>query len=476
MPPGVRTLVRKTWRTFVSIETGVVLLILVVILSAVGMIVLQRPTTRPEEFQRAYSPLALRVLDTLGLTDLFHAWWFLGLVLLVSLCIVAATIDRFQNRWRYFSRPYKFPEEAFRRTLPLQRSLLLADREGGAETGLLAAERALRAQGFAPERITRGKQFGIFAERHRIADLAVYIVHASLLLIFLGTLMNGLWGWHCTITLHQGQASDVVQLRNGGVHTLAFSIRCDGSGQATSHTGPAENAWSRLAVVDSGRELLKREILVDDSLNYGGVRFSQSSFASYDTVDRLVLTATPRASSGLARELGMAVDDAVALDPDWTVRLADISPTAAHADLKANDPAAHLVVTAKKTGKTLDLWLGQPGSTASIEPLPWQFQIKGLQVSHIMGLEASHEPGQWGVWAGVVLMAIGLSFAYFLAHERYWVVPIKDLRTGKVSLWIGGSANRTRIGFEARFRDVASEIEKEMKVVSAERATRYSLC
>jgi cytochrome c biogenesis protein ResB len=229
-------------------------------------------------------------------------------------------------------------------------------------------------------------------------------------------------------------------------------------------------------VVDSGRELLKREILVDDSLNYGGVRFSQSSFASYDTVDRLVLTATPRASSGLARELGMAVDDAVALDPDWTVRLADISPTAAHADLKANDPAAHLVVTAKKTGKTLDLWLGQPGSTASIEPLPWQFQIKGLQVSHIMGLEASHEPGQWGVWAGVVLMAIGLSFAYFLAHERYWVVPIKDLRTGKVSLWIGGSANRTRIGFEARFRDVASEIEKEMKVVSAERATRYSLC
>src|SRR5208337_192223 len=184
MAVDLRALGHKTWRTVASIQTGVVLLILVVILSAAGTIVLQRPATDPDEMQSAYSPQALRILDAVGLTDVFHAWWFLGLILLVSLCIVAASIDRFPNSWRYFSRPYKYPDASFRRALHPQKSLAIADEE----SGLVAAERALHSLGFKPERVipkdAREAHFGIFAERHRISELAVYIVHASLLLIF----------------------------------------------------------------------------------------------------------------------------------------------------------------------------------------------------------------------------------------------------------------------------------------------------
>ena len=110
-----RSFPQRVWRTVASIQTGVVLLILVVIFAAVGTIVLQRPVTEPDEMQTAYSPQALRILDKVGLTDVFHSWWFLGLVLLVSVSIVAASIDRFPNSWRYFSRPYKYPDESFRR-------------------------------------------------------------------------------------------------------------------------------------------------------------------------------------------------------------------------------------------------------------------------------------------------------------------------------------------------------------------------
>jgi cytochrome c biogenesis protein len=98
---------------------------LVVILSAVGTIVLQRPVTEPDEMQNAYSPQALRILDAVGLTDVFHAWWFLGLVALVSLSIVAASVDRFPNSWRYFSRPYKYPDDSFRRALRPQKALAI---------------------------------------------------------------------------------------------------------------------------------------------------------------------------------------------------------------------------------------------------------------------------------------------------------------------------------------------------------------
>ena len=51
-----RAVGHKTWRTIASIQTGVVLLILVVTLAAVGTVVLQRSATESDEMQSAYSP------------------------------------------------------------------------------------------------------------------------------------------------------------------------------------------------------------------------------------------------------------------------------------------------------------------------------------------------------------------------------------------------------------------------------------
>src|SRR5271166_2738909 len=217
-----KSVARKIWQAFASIKTGVILLIMVVILAAAGTIILQRPVTDPDEMQRAYSPQALRLLDSTGLTDVFHAWWFLGLMVLVSLCIIAASIERFPNAWRYYSRPYKYPEPSFRRALHPQKSIAIDDEE----TGLVAAERALHSVGLKPERVVREDHFAVFAERHRISEMAVYIVHASLLLIFLGWIVDGVYGWRGSLNLNEGQTSNVIELRDGRTRKLPFSVRC----------------------------------------------------------------------------------------------------------------------------------------------------------------------------------------------------------------------------------------------------------
>src|SRR5207302_951814 len=175
---------RKSWQTLSSIKTGVVLIILVVIFSAAGTVILQRPMTEADDMARAYSPAMLRFLDVTGLTDIFHARWFVALMILVSLSIIAASLQRFPNAWRYFSRPYKSPDETFRRALPVQAQIAIADHDE--EHGLSAAERAFRHLGLSSERIVRPNSFSLFAERNRISEMGVYIVHASLLLIFLG--------------------------------------------------------------------------------------------------------------------------------------------------------------------------------------------------------------------------------------------------------------------------------------------------
>jgi len=468
MTVNLRALVNKTWRTISSIQTGVVLLIVVVILSAAGTIVLQRPTTEPDEMQRAYSPQVLRILDAVGLTDVFHSWWFLGLLLLVSLCIVAASIDRFPNSWRYFSRPYKYPDESFRRASHPQKSLAIADEE----SGLVAAERALHAMGFKPERVVREDHFGIFAERHRISELAVYVVHASLLLIFFGTVVDGLWGWRGYLNLSEGQTSNVVGLRDGTTRTLPFAIRCDGAGQENYKDGSPKKWWSKLAVVEDGRDVQKKEIVVNDPLLHSGVRFYQSSYGPNGKVDKLLLFATPSNGSGKKREIGLTVNDTVSLDADTTVRFAEFFPDFAVRDGQVyrrsnqlGDPAAHLVVTSKKAGKDFDVWFPEMNEIADNSKAPYQFQPIDLKMGHYTGLQVSHEPGQWGVWAGVVLMGIGLAIVFYVVHMRFWVVPVCDRKTGNCSLWIGGSANRNRDAFEQRFNHLVALVEEELKPI-----------
>jgi cytochrome c biogenesis protein len=380
MSLGPRSIFRKTWRTVASVEAGVVLLILVVILSAVGTIVLQRPVTSADEMQSAYSPQVLRILDAVGLTDVFHSWWFLGLLFLVSLCIVAASIDRLPHRWRYFSSPYRYPDEGFRRANRPQKSLALVNAKAFEESSLVAAERALQSKGYNPERVVRQDHIGIFAEHHRISELAVYIVHSSLLLIFFGAIVDGLWGWRGTMNLNEGQSSNVVAMRDGETRTLPFYLRCDAAGEENYKDGTPKRMWSKLAVVKAGQDVQKKEIVVNDPLLSSGFRFYQSSYGTNGTL------------------------------------------------------------------------------------------------GHFTELEVSHEPGQWVVWSGVVLMGIGLAFVFYLVHMRIWVVPVRDPKTGKLSLWIGGSANRNRDGFEKRFNDLVASIENELKPLTCsapDGATRF---
>jgi cytochrome c biogenesis protein len=468
MPVGAQTFRHKIWRTIASIQTGVVLLILVVILSAVGTVVLQRPVTEPEEMQNAYSPQALKILNAVGLTDVFHSWWFLGLVFLVSLSIVSASIDRFPNSWRYFSRPYKYPDDSFRRALHPQKSLAITDEE----SGLVAAERALHEMGYKPERVVREDHFGIFAERHRISEMAVYIVHASLLLIFFGTIVDGIWGWRGELNLNEGQSSNIVELRDGKTRTLPFAIRCDSAGQENYQDGTPKKWWSKLVVVKDEQDIKKKEIVVNDPLLYSGVRFYQSSYGPTGKVDKLMLAATAKDDPSKKQELGLALNDTAVLDADTTVRFAEFFPDFAVRDgqvyKKSNqleNPAAHLIVTSKKAAKDFDIWFPAMEEVADNSKSPWQFQATDLKMGHFTGLQVSHEPGQWGVWSGVVLMGVGLAFVFYVIHMRFWIVPVRDPKTGKFSLWIGGSANRNRDAFEQRFGDLVASIEKELKPI-----------
>ncbi len=98
-------------------------------------------------------------------------------------------------------------------------------------------------------------------------------------------------------------------------------------------------------------------------------------------------------------------------------------------------------------------------------------------MGYYTGLEVSHEPGQWGVWAGVILMCVGLTFVFYIAHTRFWAVPVRDEK-GNLVLWVGGTVNRNRDAFGQRFQELTEKITlelKEMKPAAASQAQVASI-
>jgi cytochrome c biogenesis protein len=469
MPRKHASFFREIWRTLASIKTGVILLILVVILSAAGTLILQRPMTDADEMQRAYSPQVLRVLDAVGLTDVFHSPWFILLLVLVSLSIIAASLDRFPKAWRYFSHPYKSPDDSFRKAVPLHRQFSIPDEE----TGLVASERALHKMRFRPERVVGTERISLFAERNRMSEMAVYIVHASLLLIFLGGIVDGVFGWRGYVSLVPGQQTNQVSVSGRGSRQLPFSLRCDGAGQENYADGSPKRWWSKLAVLKNGRELQKKEIAVNDPLVFGGVRFYQSSYGATGQLDKLLLTATRR-SDGKTADISLSEGQSIELDPETSVRLAQFIPDYVVADGQVyarsqspENPAVQMFVDSKKTGKSVEVWLPPIEGFAHNQEAPYSFQPRELQLQYYTGLQVSHEPGQWAVWAGCLLMGIGLATAFYLVHMRIWVVPVRDAQGG-LSLWLGGMSNKNREAFQDKFARLADLVEEEIKHARSE--------
>ncbi len=456
---------RKIWQTLGAIKTGVVLLILVVIISAAGTIILQRPATEADEMQRAYSPQVLRLLDAVGLTNVFHAWWFVLLLSLVSLSIIAASVQRFPNAWRFYSRPYKSTDETFRNALPNHVLIPIKDEQDA----LSAAERAFKKAGFKPEHIVRENSFSLLGERNRFSEMAVYIVHASLLLIFLGGIVDALYGWRGFVTLNRGQQSSQVETQNGSKRDLGFAVRCDGAGQENYADGTPKRWWSDLVVLDKDQPVLRKQIVVNDPLVYRGIRFYQASYGNSGKLDKLVLTAASRDGKA-SQDITIAPDQTVSLDPDTTVRLAEFIPDyvvrdgqiyARSADVE--NPAAHLVVESKKSGQSINFWMPAIPGFEQNASSPYFFEGKDLQMAYFTGLEVSHEPGQWSVWAGVLLMGLGLAVVFYLVHMRVWAAPVRDGK-GHLMLWIGGTANKNKDAFQLRFRNIVEELQAELKV------------
>jgi cytochrome c biogenesis protein len=465
MAGQARSTRQQFWQVLGSVRTGIILLILSGLAVLAGTLILQRPITEPAKLHQAYSPQTLRLLDTLRLTDVFHSWWFVLLLSLLSANIVVASVDRFPVAWRYFSRPLRRAEPHFFASLAMKQAIPLR----ASQVDMEKVELAFRRAGWKPECVSDDQgSVSLFAERFRFARMAPFVVHASLLLILAGGIIDSVWGYKGFISLGQNESTNQLELGDGTHKALPFAIRCEGAGQENYADGTPKRWWSRLTVLENGREVQQKEIAVNDPLTYRGLRFYQASYGATGDVAGVKLLATPK-SGGAKQEFWLKLDEAAPLGNEATIRISHFVPDFVvvenHIESRSDqpvNPAVEISVQSKQAGEN-KLWLFPkfPEFTHSNDT-GFDFRVEDVQMGYFTGLQVSHEPGQWAVWAGVLLMGVALALVFYFVHVRLWALPVDDGQ-GRRVLWLGASASKNREDFERRFRALADTVAQELK-------------
>ncbi|HXV21468.1 MAG TPA: cytochrome c biogenesis protein ResB, partial [Desulfuromonadales bacterium] len=88
-----RNAITALWDFFCSLKLTIITLILLAATSIIGTVVQQGRT--PQEYLQVYSESTFRLFETLGFFDMYHSWWFLALLGLFSINLIACSIKRF---------------------------------------------------------------------------------------------------------------------------------------------------------------------------------------------------------------------------------------------------------------------------------------------------------------------------------------------------------------------------------------------
>ncbi|MDT5122985.1 MAG: cytochrome c biosis protein [Acidobacteriota bacterium] len=460
-----------------SVRFGVTLLVLLVIGSMIGMLVMQQSVEGFDKYFAELTPSQQLLYGKLGWFDIYHIWYFNALLLVLSLNIVLASIDRFPKAWTFISRP-KLDASANWLRGQEQSAVLKLEGESRQSVAARIAESS-RSIGFKSKVTEKGTRTFVFAQKNVLNRLGAYAVHVALLTIFTGGFLTAQFGSTGMMWIKPGASSSTM---TESVHDLdqqkpvtlqlPFEVYCtDIQQKLIRNDGPitADNTvdWlSRIKIkdADGAHEAL---VHMNQPFDYRGYRFFQASFAPLGKARTATVRLTPE-KGGAPLDVTIPRDGSATLPDGTVVALADF-----RADFSAgpeedgdtsdySNPAAILKVKTPQ-GQTENAFAFSPAmaENAPIAKKPvggYTYRLIDFErVPFMHALSIQHDPGSPVVYLGFLLLALTLVNVFFFSHQRIWAL-IEEKASGSYEVTMGGNTNRNRLAFEGRFKRLAKMI------------------
>lgn len=485
-----------------SVRFGVVQLCILVVLAMTGMIIIQQNVNGFDAYFAALTPAEKLVYGWLGLFDIYHSWYFNFLLLLLSLNIVLASIDRFPSAWSYISTPKL---NATHDWLLNQKQNATINVAGKNEKEVAEKiSRVFRANGFKPN-ITESKTIFyptdaggkkdfsktenktnliVFGESGKWNRLGAYIVHVALLTLFLGHFVALQSGFDADVRMMPGQVTNEIQMIEFNLDkqerynvALPFTITCtdieqnliDPKGSIAINN--TLDWHTRINIDDPQYGKIDADVSLNKPFSYRGYRFFQASAITLGSARNMTLELTPQNGGqplavNLARNGSANLPDGTKVDyeaffPDFTFNQ-EGKPDTRSAEY--NNPAVVLNVTSP-TGEKNKVFAFAANLSDKIPvgapKAGYKWRLKEFEKSplaHVLSIKYDPFNAAFVAWYIGGFGLIGaLCFVFFLSHKRIWAMIDSPGENG-FEIVLGGNTNRNEQGLEDKFKKLVGDL------------------
>lgn len=467
-----------------SVRLGVTLLVVLVLLSMIGMLIMQQNVDGFDKYYAELQPSQKLLYGTLGFFDIYHAWYFNLLLLVLSLNIVLASIDRFPTAWRFIKHKKLESGRKFLESQQQHASLTIEETDKASARERVAG--AFKSMGLRPTITEKNDRVYVFGERGAWNRLGAYTVHVALLTIFMGGFLTAQFGREGQMPLAPGvSTSQMTNLQfNLDEITrvpmeLPFTVTCtDIQQKLINKDGSilANNTIDWLTRIRITDETGTREGLVhlNQPLDYRGYRFFQASFIARGSARNIKLQLTSEANGStenvsIERGGSAQLQDGTRIDfvdffPDF--RIISGKPGTESDDYK--NPAAILKLTTP-AGQQLQAYAFAKelpsGAPVGAPVGGYKFRMVDFEkvpYAHILSVQK--DPGKTPFYLGGGLLILTLCGVFFFSHQRVWTL-VEQREDGKgFDVVMGGNTNRNKLGFEDRFKKLINEIKGQPAV------------
>jgi cytochrome c biogenesis protein len=453
------------WRFFCSVKLSIVLLLSLALTSIIGTLIPQNAGV--DFYLQTYGAFRYQLFGVLGIFDMYHSWWFQGLLLLLTINIVVCSIDRLSGSWNLiFTRSPKVNPERFTRRSDARS---LTDKRSVEE--LVGTYEPLIANRYGYCKVTRSEAGAvIYAEKGRLSRLGVYIVHLSIILLLIGGLVGSIFGFEGFVNIPEGEATDMIRVRDTGqLHRLDFQIRCDYFKLTLYKNGVPKEYRSSLSILEGGKVVKHKDIIVNDPLHYRGINIFQASYGELPPEEtkqpqtpapgpaqNYTLTFTSRASGmsytetvkvGVPIDIPEGLGKFVIMTYEAKATFSGMNVGAALKGLLTPPGGKPTEVLLPLQFANFDKMRGGDVTIAVVSPQPGTSAVpKPAEPRYYTGLQVTNDPGVGLVYTGFFLIIAGCFITFYLSHQQLCIVIEQQRKNCRVTL--AGIANRNKLAMK----------------------------